>query len=443
MGLQLQTRLILLSTVLVVACMMFGVVYQVLQAQGRVKRETEAAMNLAWQLIEAVLPSQKSGTLEQAEREVLLTRLQGIEAVRHLDIRIVDGDGTQLTGIMPAAIVDVPSWYYRAVKAPAIERRRVLTDSGEQIVLRSDAASEIAETWDETFDFLLVLLVVLIGFNVFLHIAFRHWLAPMRQILATIEQAGHGNYHDQVPAPGLPELRNILFKLNEMTTSLRSTQLENERLNQLSLQIQENERRKLAQELHDELGQALSAIKAIAWSMQQKTASPTDMAAKGAGQIGRIAADMTGHLRTMLNELRPAILDEMGLVASISTMVEEWNEAHGHCHCELQADPGFDNMPADQQIHLYRIVQAALTNIATHAGATHASVVLAVTAADYRLTMRDNGKGFDPSRPRTGRGLAGMKERCQALGGTMALKSGTGAGVELVFVFPRMPGSRG
>jgi two-component system sensor histidine kinase UhpB len=318
-----------------------------------------------------------------------------------------------------------------------VERLRPLTPSGAQAVLiRSDASAEIAEVWQESRNFLVVLLLVLLAFNAFLYFTIGRWLAPVQQIVAGLEQAEQGDFNSQVTIATLPELQTIAEKLNQLTTVLRSSKTENERLTRLSLQIQEEERRNLARELHDEMGQAISAVKAIAWSLLQRLHGQDESLARGAEKIGSIASEMSGQVRTMLSKLRPAILDELGLLPALQLMVQEWNETHKGRLCMLVADAGFPALDEQREIHLYRIVQEALTNVARHAEASHVQLELQA-GNPLQVCISDNGKGFDPQQQVSGRGLAGMRERCQVLGGQLLLASRPGAGVRIVISFPQ------
>lgn len=429
----LRTRLILLSTMLVLIGMLLGITFQVTQARKRVSDELQAASELAFQLVDTML-----GSVDVADttgRTLLLSRLQGMEAVRHLDIRLVAGESV-VPPLEPAATgMSAPSWFVRLVQVPEVVRQRRL-DAGTSVLIRSDAAAEIGEVWQESRDFLVVLGLVLLVLNGILYVTIGRWLKPVQQIVDSLDHAEQGDFSGQVPAASLPELRTIVEKLNRMTTVLRSSQAENERLASLSLQIQEDERRNLARELHDEMGQALSAIKAIAWSLQQRTHNPESPLRLGAEKIGAIATTMSGHVRTMLGRLRPALLDELGLVAALQLMVQQWNQTHKGCECVLKVAPEYGEVAPELQIHVYRIVQEALTNIARYAAARQA-LVLMQAQQDFRILISDDGNGFDTRHKRPGIGLTVMRERCQALGGQMTVATKPGEGVRITINFPR------
>ena len=429
----LRSRLILLSSMLVLVGMLFGMAFQVTQARKRVSDELAAASELAFQLVDTMLGSVDE--VNTSERALLLNRLQAMEAVRHLDIRLVADDAAVPPVVPGVTDALAPAWFAKLVQVPAVVRQRRL-DANDSVLIRSNAAAEIGEVWQESRDFLAVLGLVLLMLNGILYVTIGRWLRPVKQIVDSLDHAEQGDFSGHVPAASLPELRNIVEKLNRMTTVLRQSKAENERLASLSLQIQEDERRNLARELHDEMGQALSAIKAIAWSLQQRTHNPESPLRQGAEKIGAIAATMSGHVRQMLGRLRPALLDELGLVAALQLMVQQWNQTHKGCECVLHVAPEFAEVPPELQIHVYRIVQEGLTNIARYAAARQA-LVLMQAQQDFRILVSDDGNGFDPRHKRPGIGLTVMRERCQALGGHMAVATKEGEGVRITINFPR------
>ena len=434
-SLRLTTRLVILSTLLTLVSMGLGLAAQVVKGRARIEAESRSAVDLAWQLVDSLL-SARDTEAEASEANDLIQRLQQVEVARHLDIRVSSAQGEILaeTAVYPVA---APAWFARLVAVPSFERSKALMNPpGSTLLIRSSSVDEVAETWDETRNFLWLLCFLLLGFNAALYLALSRWLAPVMQIVQRIERTGSGDFSGKLPIASLPELRTIASKLDELNASLQRAQSENDRLAVQALKIQEAERHFLAQELHDELGQSLSAIKAIAWSMQQQAAGLDQRFVQGASRIGSMATVMSGHVRTMLEKLRPSILDEMGLTAAIAALVNEWNETYTSSQCRYSTDRAFDGIPATMQIHVYRIVQAALTNVADHAQAASVELVMRQEGDTLLLGIRDNGKGFDALGHRRGRGLVTMRERVQLLGGSMQLVS-TPAGTELKFAIPR------
>jgi two-component system, NarL family, sensor histidine kinase UhpB len=432
----LRIRLTAVSSMLILIGMLLGIAFQVVQARQRVSEELDAATELVSQLLDAILPP-PAGSANTELNSNLLAKLERIEAVRHLDIRVLRNGESLMTLSAAQANLTAPRWFIRLVQVPELEHRRALDASGSQVLeVRSNAAAEINEIWQESRDFLFLLLLILLVFNGFLYVTVGRWLAPVQRIVLTLERAEQGDFNDEVPTASLPELRTIADKLNQLTKVLRSSKAENARLAALSLQIQEDERRNLARELHDEMGQALSAIKAIAWSLAKRAQSVDANMRQGAEKISGIAADMSMHVKTMLGRLRPVLLDELGFIPALQHMVQEWNDHHKGCTCTLTIAPEFAELTDVQRIHLYRIVQEALTNVARHAQAKHVVLVLSANA-DFHVQIHDDGNGFDVQQPKTGMGLNGMRERCQALGGQLLLVTQPGAGVRYTLTFPR------
>jgi two-component system, NarL family, sensor histidine kinase UhpB len=256
--------------------------------------------------------------------------------------------------------------------------------------------------------------------------------------LGDIEQ---GNLKPRLPKFVLPELTSIAAKVNHLGEALERSQEENRYLAQQSLAIQEAERRLLARELHDELGQSISAINAVAASMTgESKGSSTGAADPAAGAIADISSHIYTVLRRMLRRLRPVVLDEFGLVAALGELVDGWNERHPQAFCRLETRGRLDDIGGDTlNIHLYRIAQECLTNVSKHAAASEVTVELERLpgpAGNFiRLSVRDDGAGFEAG-SRRGLGLLGMEERVAALKGRLAVDTAPGKGTDVVIEVP-------
>lgn len=424
----LRVRLSLIVCMLFAAGVLLGLVFLISNARQRVTEEVVAAAALTSQLLEAVVLD--AGPLGANDHAQLLDRVQRIEGARHLDISIANSGTPVATGATRA-----PGWFVYLVQSPPQEFT-VALGGGESIVIRTNAADEIAEVWLETRNFMVVLLLVLLVLNGSLYVTLGRWLAPVGAIVAALDDVERGDFSGHITQTSLPELKAIAEKLNHLTAVLRSIKQENDRFAQRALAIQENERRHLARELHDEMGQSLSAIKAIAFSITQRLRGVDDMSAEGAARIETISNDVSGHVRGMMNRLRPAILDELGLITSLQVMVDEWNRDHRETFCSFRASGIFEALNPDRQIHLYRIVQEALTNVARHAQAERVDVTLTAERGRCQLTITDNGRGYVPGTVQQGMGLSGIRERCQALNGTLHVVTSPGAGVRMNIDFP-------
>src|SRR5262245_31766892 len=205
---------------------------------------------------------------------------------------------------------------------------------------------------------------------------------------------------------------------------------------------QEQERRTLARELHDELGQMCNAIHVEAAYMSKLVGRDQGPVAEAAKRIAASAQGLYPLVRGMLSRLRPAALDQLGLVPALEGLCEEF-EGRTRIACSFVSDhvSYVDDATA---IALYRIAQEALSNAARHAAATRVEVRLRREAAEsaqglcerFVLTIDDDGLGMEQAKPHSGFGLLGIQERVAALGGALALDTAPGRGLRLRTVIP-------
>ncbi|HUX64734.1 PAS domain-containing protein [Sulfuricella sp.] len=211
---------------------------------------------------------------------------------------------------------------------------------------------------------------------------------------------------------------------------------QNRLLTQRLFSLQESERRHLARELHDELGQWLTAIQAEAGAICSSSGAEREPEIYANAQaIGKSATEVQSVIRRILRRLRPSLLDELGLTESLQELAIQWRQHHPKIVCDLELDGNLDDLPESLNITLYRIVQEALTNIANHAQASHVKVWLrrvpgeASAPEHLLLTVQDDGKGMDPRLPLKGLGMLGIRERVITSGGEFMSHSAPGQGV--------------
>lgn len=200
------------------------------------------------------------------------------------------------------------------------------------------------------------------------------------------------------------------------------------------VEAQELERKRLARELHDETGQALTSILLGLKSLEQ--ALDSDEAREGVASLRDLVVSTLQDVRRLAVELRPSALDDFGLAPALERLVDTYGrQAAVPVHLEIRL--GDDRLPAEIETTLYRMVQEALTNVAKHADATSISIVLTRTASSVRLVVEDDGAGFEPGGARDGGlGLPGMRERVALLDGRLRVESAHGKGTTLVAEVP-------
>jgi two-component system sensor histidine kinase UhpB len=215
---------------------------------------------------------------------------------------------------------------------------------------------------------------------------------------------------------------------------------ENQRLAQAYVDMQECERKSLARDLHDELGQYLNAIKLDAVAIGEilpEHPAAASVARAMIANIDRVYGVVTGLIR----QLRPVGFDDLGVAAALEHCINEWRPRLPAAIIETSISGDFASLDESRGLALYRLIQEALTNIARHSQATRVEIRIE-QLQDARGTQRvevlvaDNGRGTDLKTPRTGLGLVGMRERVSALGGSVSLASEAGAGFRVMSSLP-------
>jgi two-component system, NarL family, sensor histidine kinase UhpB len=212
---------------------------------------------------------------------------------------------------------------------------------------------------------------------------------------------------------------------------------ENRRLAQENLRIQELERKHLARELHDEFGQYLQAIKLDAVSITESGGNDAAAAASASAAIIRSVDHIHGTVNIMIGRLRPVGLDELGLVAAIEHLVDQWRQRLPDVRIDLTLRGDFEGIGEALDLTLYRLIQEGLTNVHKHARARHVEIVLEQQPSGLRATVADDGCGIQEEGGASGFGLSGMRERVESAGGSFAVHGAPGAGF---LVEARLPG---
>ncbi|WP_439627728.1 CheR family methyltransferase [Gemmata sp.] len=200
---------------------------------------------------------------------------------------------------------------------------------------------------------------------------------------------------------------------------------------------QEDERRRVARDLHDTVGQLLAGLSLTLKSLEAGDPPP---AAGGLAEAQRIMNDLGRELHGLAVRLRPTSLDDVGLAPALGQLVSEWSSRSG-VRADFHAsgvEPG--RVPAEVETAIYRVVQEALTNVAKHAGASAVGVAVTRSDGSVSVAVEDDGAGFDPDAAPKGRlGLLGMRERVELVGGTFEVESSPGAGTTVAVRIP-VPG---
>lgn len=212
---------------------------------------------------------------------------------------------------------------------------------------------------------------------------------------------------------------------------------ENQRLAQQYVELQEYERKALARDLHDELGQYLNVMKLDAVSIRDARHGDdalVDNASRGLiDTVDRVYAVVSNLIR----QLRPVGFDELGIAAALEYCVNEWRARLPGVAIDLSIAGDLGVLVEIKKLALFRVVQESLTNVARHSQATQVTIRVEQPGfGEVVVTVADDGKGMDLRAPRAGLGLVGMRERVAALGGRLKLASRPGAGLQIIASIP-------
>jgi two-component system sensor histidine kinase UhpB len=436
----LKLLLNLMITALMALMLLGGTLMTIHNAHDDIRAEVESTAAIAMHLIDKELLY----LADQQPRTATPFGLRNLGNVRHLRVEYFDKtgqlrDSNQLKA-PPPVIHPPPGWFIEMMglftKDIVSKRRPVFVDGNEvgEIVITADTSYEITEVWKATLGLLALAGMFFIAVNIMVYWAVDRALRPVNQILEAINAVEQGQLSVRLPAFRLPELAKIGRKFNDMAQALQNSISNNHRLSQKLIHLQEEERKTLARDLHDEIGQSLTAIHTDAAVILN--ASTRNANVKNSAQaIVEVSRHVMTMVRSMLERLRPESLDKLGLKAALEDLVETWQQRYMGTICKVQIAEGLNDLPEHVAIAAYRIVQECLTNVARHADAT--TVTVTVWQHDARLTLvvEDDGRGFEMGKA-DGLGLVGMRERAEGLGGDFELKSAPDKGTCIMVRIP-------
>jgi two-component system sensor histidine kinase UhpB len=360
-----------------------------------------------------------------------------------------------------------PAWFAMLI-GPPVERHEVaVTADGRSlgtVEIISEPRDEIAEVWGNTVALAAVAAMTVLAIVAILYLVLGRVLDPLTALGTGLRGLERRNYKVRLRRPKVLEFAAIVDRFNALAGALDAVRTENLALNRRLITAQDDERRRTALELHDEVGPSLFGLKANVASIAKAAAGMKTAAGlpdTAAATVTQRVQDLTAiidHLqginRSMLNRLRPMALGNLPLADIIAGLVRD--RAREHPHIVFTHDIGPLDRSYDDTVDLtvYRCIQESLTNAIRHADAKSVEVKVAVSGGNasipqgrgesLELTVRDDGYGIPPGQS-PGFGLRGMQERVQALGGEFAIEAGSGqtgnggACVRIVIPLPPRP----
>ncbi|KAF3982913.1 MAG: sensor histidine kinase [Methylococcales symbiont of Hymedesmia sp. n. MRB-2018] len=438
----LKLRLNVIITLILLLVILIGAVVTIKNAANNIQAEIASTAILALQMFDAEILGLrvKNSSLIKGR---FVFHLRDLKNVRHLKIDFFDNFG-KLQDSNRVKIGSqqnqAPAWFVNAMdavtgKLPSTRQSVFMADGrvGE-LVITPDISYEINEEWQATKGILVLLSIFFLVVNIVVYIAVNIALRPIDDILTALTELESGNLKSRLPKFTLPELSSISDKFNIMAETLQSSIENNHHLSQQLMRLQEDERKNLAQELHDEIGQHLTAIRMDVAVI--KGAKTIDTAQESATAIDVVVRRMMEIVRTILQRLRPSDLDELGLEVALKELISAWLTRNPDIHLDFHISGNFIDLDDALLISIYRLVQECLTNIARHANANSITISIEKNNSQINMMVTDNGNGFDHTIKPKGFGLLGMRERVEGLAGKFKLTTAINKGVIINIELP-------
>lgn len=375
---------------------------------------------------------------------------QQINTISGTCVRFMPASGDQARSVCSGGKAPArsrPEWFenfYRWAFAPGAETKRPIVFHGRvygTVVVTPGADMEIADAWQQLRGLMGLSASTVLALCLLVYGTVSRALRPAQIIIAGLESMRNGDLSARLPAFELTEWQRTGQAVNQLASRQQQLLAERRELALKLMTVQEEERRYLARELHDEFGQCLAAINAVAASITQTAEQDCPALVPEGENIARITGHMMALLRGMLLRLRPMAVDELGLSAALNSLVAGWNaRSGGKTHYRLTIDGDPDRLPEPVPANIFRIIQECLTNIAKHSTAANAQVTLTQSEGLVELRVDDDGSaGNPPYEDAAGIGLLGMRERVTALGGQLTLAPSPSGGLMIRAWLPVQP----
>ena len=430
--------LVAVATINILAAVIAGMV-AILNTRTATKVEMDAWLEIAHRYVDLKLKELSSqGKLDQLDEELP----PQLRQLRHVRIMFMDKSG-RLAIISPegesngVAQADAPDWFVTLVQPEVSQRSvRVLPDGEHPIIILGEPADEIAEAWQDFSSLALIWIGINVVVLVVLYLVLGRVLDPLASLSKGMHRLEDGEYGARLKPSKVQELAVITNRFNTLASALDVARKENERLYRELINVQEAERREIANELHDEAGACLFGIAANASSIQttagQLTGQGASKISNRAGEILSIAERLKAQNRALLKKLRPGPLGQVKLSDLITELTAGLQGRHPETQIRTDIGELAKSYGEPVDLAIYRCIQEAITNAIRHGHAANVSVDLVEkkralganghNGADVELVVADDGQGMAPSTSK-GFGLTTMTERVRSVGGDCVVES--------------------
>jgi len=451
MTLRLKINLVVGALTLLFTATVLGL--QLNSMRESVHEEVVAANRVASQLLNrTAMRYAAQGT------PAMLAFLQGVGRIRSNDITLFDAQGQELYRSPPSpykAGRDAPAWFAALMSPPPSEQSIAFPDG--KLVVRANASRAAIDAWDYSIELVVGSLVMLAVINALIFWLVGRTVKPFGQIVRALNQLEAGRFDVALPRLAGTEAAAIGAAFNRMVGVLQE-HIETERRalraegqlsdsRELSRWIDhhiEQERRMIARELHDELGQSVTAMRSMALSIAQRVHAHDAQAEAAARLIADESSRLYDAMHGLIPRLTPLVLDNFGLGEALADLVERTRRAQPGVKLELQVELPEALLSGDAALALYRAAQEGITNALRHGSARWLRVRLHAAGETLALEVHDDGSGLPAEgTPASGHyGLRWLAERVESLGGTLRLEPAPIRGMQLRIELPLAQNTR-
>jgi two-component system sensor histidine kinase UhpB len=427
--------LVVFVSVDLLAALLFGTI-----AIWRARTQTSVEITASVHLAELLVGDAAKYVGQQLSAEEFLCALPTqLRSMRHVRIAVKDAAGMPVAPALTFGAKEhapAPAWF-AALVAPAVEPHDIPVIAAGQpvgdIEIVGEPADEIAEVWENLLAIGSVAVVLNLTMIGLLYVLFGRVLDPLTALGAGLSDLQRQSYGVRLPQPSPRELAIIVARFNAFARALETARAENLTLNRRLISAQDDERRRTALELHDEVGPCLFGLKVCAASI---AAAATELPEKAAQKMSERAREIVAtveHLqainRTMLERLRPMALGHVPLKDILEQLVGERARQTPQTSFDFRAQELAPSYGDSIDLTVYRCIQESLTNAIRHAQAKRVAIDIHHdgAAALLKVTVHDDGRGMTVGVP-AGFGIRGMQERVEGLGGHYSVDSETRRG---------------
>jgi two-component system sensor histidine kinase UhpB len=415
--LSLRQQLLLPIAAMIVGALLSGLLALQIFSPDQFEYENEQEAGSAQAVAAALTASLAIAGNPQESLNAFAGKLGTSEAIKYLPSN---------AGALPLARVQskgVPAWFSSHLTIPELSKIYPITVGTAHLGNIAFVPDLSADIWEKWMGFLAIVSsssipMLLAAFSAYLTAGSA--LRPLGNLGAGLTRIREGEYDTVIPLTGPPEIRKSCQEANDLATTLKRLSHDNRELLRRLVSLQDDERRELARELHDEMGPLLFAIRANATALSEAAADDScDLGLPAQGLFSAAEALQQANHR-ILERLNPLYLQDLGLVRSIESLLRNAQTQAPYLRLASEIDRALDGLDGLLSQTVYRVIQEGVTNALRHAQATAVDVAATIEGGRIAIEVSDDGIGL-PGDMRVGRGLTGMSERVRALDGFLEL----------------------